>query len=94
MRVSLPDDTPLAIGMTVEVNIVVRVAEATLLVPAGVVEDGASSWWRMGWHRRAVALGIQGATQVEVTGGLAEGRGGDRGADLVDGARVRVESGR
>ena len=35
-------------GMTVEVDLVVRVAKATLLVPAGVVEDGASSSSRTG----------------------------------------------
>ena len=76
----LPDDTPLAIGMTVEVNIVVRVAEATLLVPAGVVEDGGVFVVEDGTaHRRAVVLGIQGATKVEVTGWPRGGRGGDRG---------------
>ena len=46
-------------------------------------------------HRRDVAPGIQGAKQVEVTGGLAEGEEVIVAApDLVEGARVRVESGR
>jgi RND family efflux transporter MFP subunit len=94
VRFDLPDDTPLAIGMTVEVNIVVRVAEATLLVPAGVVEDGGVFVVENGTaHRRAVVLGIHGATKIEVTGGLAEGEEVIVAPDLVDGARVRVESG-
>jgi hypothetical protein len=65
-------------------------------VPADVVEDGAVFVVEGGVaHRRAVSLGIQGATQVEVTGGLAEGEQVIVAApDLVDGARVRVESGR
>jgi membrane fusion protein, multidrug efflux system len=43
VRFALPEDTPLLIGMTVEVNIVVGVSEATLLVPAGAV-DGDTVW--------------------------------------------------
>ena len=41
VRLALPEDTPLLIGMSVDVNIVIRVVEAALLVPTAAVRDGA-----------------------------------------------------
>jgi RND family efflux transporter MFP subunit len=95
VRFALPDDSPLMIGMTVEVNVVTATRPDTLLVPAGavtadgavfVVEDGRA--WR-----RDVAIGIRGTTRIEILDGL------DEGASVVvpppdgldDGARVVAE---
>ncbi len=74
VRISLPDDTPLMIGMTTETNIVLRQNEHGLLLPAGavrqdtawVVEDGRLA-------PRHVILGAKGATEVEIIDGLEEG---------------------
>jgi RND family efflux transporter MFP subunit len=94
VRFELPDDTPLMIGMTVEVNVVVRVSEDTLLVPVGAVADGAVTVVEDGVaRRRTVGTGIAGTTAVEVTGGLAEGARVIVPAPegLKDGARVTPE---
>jgi RND family efflux transporter MFP subunit len=93
VRLRLPEATPLRIGMTVDVNIVVRVSQGALLVPGlvlegdevVVVEDGLA-------RRRAVTVGIRGITHVEILSGLGEA---DRviapfPEDLADGARVVV----
>lgn len=70
---SLPDDMPLRVGMTVEANIVTRVSEHTLLLPARafdgdavyLVSDGAA-------RRRVVSVGIRGIDRFEVLEGLSE----------------------
>jgi RND family efflux transporter MFP subunit len=93
VRFALPEDTPLLIGMTVEVNIVVGVSEATLLVPAGAVE--ADAVWTVedgNAQRRGVTPGIRGTAFIEVLQGLGEG---DRVIvpipdGLRDGAAVRL----
>lgn len=74
VRILLPADSPLRIGMTTEVNILTRVEEAALLVPEAALRDGAV--WvveNATAHRRAVTLGVFGETRVEVVAGLAEG---------------------
>jgi RND family efflux transporter MFP subunit len=73
VRVSLPKDTPLKIGMTAETNIITAVKEKALLVPASAV-SGASLWAvREGkLLRLPVQLGIKGQNRVEVIGGLLE----------------------
>jgi RND family efflux transporter MFP subunit len=85
VRLALPDDTPLMIGMTVEANIVLREERAALLVPPGavVIAPGqAGSGPRQGhvWLieegrlvRRPVRIGVQGARAFEVLEGLEEG---------------------
>ncbi|EKF20282.1 efflux RND transporter periplasmic adaptor subunit [Nitratireductor pacificus] len=73
VRLSLPDDTPLLIGMSVDANIVIRVAQDALLVPAlalrdaklFVVEDGRA-------RMKTVETGIRGTSQVEILSGLAD----------------------
>lgn len=93
VRIALPADTPLLIGMTTEVNIVVRVVEDALLLPAEAVADGrvfVLASGRVREHRPA--LGIRGPDRIEVTEGLAAG---DQvvllpPAQLADGSRVRV----
>lgn len=71
VRVALPDDTPLLIGMTTEVNIVVREEKDALLVPVAalagdrvwLVEDGRAV-------ARHVEPGVIGARMAEVRAGL------------------------
>ncbi|MFC5422380.1 MAG: efflux transporter periplasmic adaptor subunit [Stutzerimonas stutzeri] len=70
---ALPDDAPLLIGMTVELNIIVRVAKEALLLPVAAVQgnavfvvDGDRA------RRRELAIGIRGTGDVEVLSGLTE----------------------
>ncbi|MGE5514685.1 MAG: efflux RND transporter periplasmic adaptor subunit [Bacteroidota bacterium] len=71
VRVTLPDDTPLMVGMTTEVNIVTAEKAEALLVPATaladgkvfVVEDGRTAL-------RPITIGIHGRNRVEVVNGL------------------------
>lgn len=93
VRIQLPDDTPLMIGMSVEANIVTREKPGALLVPTGAVREGAVfvlDGDRV--KRRPVTLGIRGTRMTEVTAGLAEGeRVAIAGAGtLTEGARVRL----
>jgi len=95
VRIGLPDDTPLMIGMSVEANIVTREKPGALLVPVVAVRDGAV-FVIDGEHarRRTITIGIRGTRLVEVTAGLEEG---DRIAvppaeGLADGARVRLRA--
>lgn len=70
---ALPDDTPLLIGMTVELNIIVRVAKEALLLPVAAVQDNAVfvvDGDRA--RRRELAIGIRGTGDVEVLSGLTE----------------------
>ncbi len=96
VRLRLPDETPLRIGMTVDVNIVVRVAEGALLLPGlavegdalYVVEDGVA-------RRRGVAVGIRGTRAVEILSGIADGARvvSPYPEGLPDGARVVIADG-
>ncbi len=94
VRFSLPADTPLMIGMSVEVNVIVREVEGVLLVPASAVDAAGSVWVVSGGvaERRRVTLGIRGTTEVEVTEGLEEGAAVivPAPSDLDEGARVEV----
>jgi RND family efflux transporter MFP subunit len=88
---SLPDDTPLFIGMSVDVNVVIRVVEETLVAPAPAVTGGGVFTIEAGRARRVpVETGIAGAGYVEITGGAAPGLRviSPVPPDIVDGARV------
>lgn len=71
VRVQLPDDTPLMIGMTTEINIITAEKPNANLIPASAVakdavlvqEDGKAV-------QRAIVLGIKGRDRVEVLSGL------------------------
>lgn len=98
VRAALPDDTPLMIGMTVEVNVITRLRPDALLVPAQAVGPDAAVWRLEGDHaeRVTVTTGIRGSSKVEILDGLTEGQAVivPALADLDDGARVRVEDAR
>jgi RND family efflux transporter MFP subunit len=93
VRVALPEDTPLMIGMTAETNIVLRSDENALLLPATaldqdkvwVVEDGRLV-------ARTVTVGAKSARQVEIRTGVTDGDWVVASADarLETGQRVRA----
>lgn len=92
VRVVLPDDTRLRIGMTTELNVVVRENRNAVLVPAGAVVAGHVLVVESGVvRRRAVRIGIQGRQMTEILQGLMPGEhviaapGG-----LTEGSRVRI----
>lgn len=95
VRLALPEDTPLFIGMTVDVNIVARSEPGARLVPTAAVRDGAV--WVVDdgdrLRRVPVTLGIGGVETVQLV------EGPEAGARVVspaigaleDGARVRAQ---
>ncbi|MBF0305465.1 MAG: efflux RND transporter periplasmic adaptor subunit [Alphaproteobacteria bacterium] len=92
VRMSLPDDAPLLIGMTVEVNVVVREVADVLLVPAQAVVDGRVFVLTSGRAvARLVTTGIKGRSLVQVVDGLTPDDQilTDPPARLEDGTRVR-----
>jgi RND family efflux transporter MFP subunit len=94
VRIGLPPETPLMIGMTVESNIVVRREDAALLVPQGALSGGHVFVLVEGRAvRRAVVMGVVGQGVVEIRDGLAEGDTVviDPPAALNDGSPVRLK---
>jgi RND family efflux transporter MFP subunit len=92
IRIALPDDTPLQIGMSVEVNVVTREKSGALLVPAEAVQgtalfvvDGARA------RRKTIGVGIRGTRAVEIVSGLGEKERviSPYPANLGDGGRIR-----
>ncbi|SFK99397.1 efflux RND transporter periplasmic adaptor subunit [Falsiroseomonas stagni] len=89
VRLALPDDTPLLVGMTVEANIVLReTRDAVLLPPAAVVlppatrnpaattARGPAFVWvveKERVRRREVEIGVQAPRSVEIRRGIAVG---------------------
>ncbi len=95
VRVALPEDTPLLVGMTVEINVIAREAADALLVPAGAVRAGHVFVIVGGRAKRVpVRIGIRGATKIEIVEGLAVDARVivDPPVGLTDGASVRVSS--
>jgi RND family efflux transporter MFP subunit len=76
--VSLPDETRLMIGMTVESNIIAQEKTEALLVPAEAVIEGPAVWEAVKEegvvkaHITPVKTGIVGKEQVEILEGLEE----------------------
>lgn len=93
VRIGLPDDTPLRVGMSVEANIVSREKKDVLLAPANAVVNN-SLMVVDGDHvaRRKVKIGIHGSGAVEIIDGVREGElvASPATADIKDGARVRA----
>lgn len=96
VRVGLAEATPLQIGMTVEVNIIVHKNKDALLLPSSAIS--ANRVWCVRDARlepRAVTTGASGDKQVEILSGIAPD---DLvvlhpGAALRAGARVRTTTG-
>jgi RND family efflux transporter MFP subunit len=73
VRIALPDDAPLPIGMTVEANPIIRVTPDALLIPASALVEGGVWLVKDGQlERRAVKTGAVGEAKVEIREGLGE----------------------
>lgn len=71
---SLPDDTPLKIGMSVEANVIVAEAQNAVLIPAEALSGDVVQMVADGKVReRVVKTGVRGTTMVEIRSGLAAG---------------------
>jgi multidrug efflux pump subunit AcrA (membrane-fusion protein) len=71
VRLSLPADTPLRIGMSADVNIVIRVSREALLLPSlAVRNDGVFVLEGEIARRRPVETGIRGTANVEILSGI------------------------
>ncbi len=74
VRLHLPDESRLLIGMTVEVNVIVRESPDALLVPATAIETGHLWVVRDGRaERRSVKVGALGVAKSEILEGANEG---------------------
>ena len=94
VRIGLPDDTPLRVGMSVESNIVSREKPDVLLVPANAVVNNSLFAVENGRaRRRKVEVGIRGTGFVEIVNGVAEGElvASPATANIKDGRRVRSQ---
>lgn len=90
---ALPADTPLKIGMSVEVNIISREKSDVLLVPAAAILDGAVFVINAEkLVRKPLETGIRGTRMVEVIKGVSEGDTivSPVTTGLRDGMRVRA----
>ena len=91
----LPRDTPLRIGMTVEVNIIYREKAAAVVVPAEAVIDNVVQVVRDGKLQRVpVTVGIRGSRNVEIIGNVSRDTTvlSPARTDLADGTYVHVEN--
>jgi len=72
---SLPAETPLLVGMSVEANVVVAEKSGVMLLPADALASGPAVWRIEGERlvRHPVTTGIRGTRMVEIVSGLAEG---------------------
>ena len=92
VRIGLPDDTPLRVGMSVEANIVSREKQDVLLVPANAVVNNSLLTVENNRARlRKVETGIRGTGMVEIVGGASEGElvAAPATTNIKDGSRVR-----
>ncbi len=89
VRIRLPEDTPLLIGMTADCNIISGEKSDALLVPSTAV-DGGKVWVvkNGALEQRAVTAGASGSDWTEITAGLA------RGETIVVRPDERLEPGR
>lgn len=91
----LPQDTPLRIGMSVEVNIIYREKPSAIVVPAEAI---AGDWVQIvddGQARRLpITVGIRGARNTEIIGDISKGTTilSPARRDLADGARIRIDN--
>jgi RND family efflux transporter MFP subunit len=91
VRIGLPDNTPLRVGMSVEANIVSREKQDVVLVPANALTNGAVLAVENGRvHRRKVETGLRGTRMVEIVAGITENTWviAPATTNIKDGARV------
>lgn len=93
VRIGLPADTPLRVGMSVEANIVTRERLDTVVVPINaIINDRVQLINGKRVQLRKVAVGLRGTGNVEIL----QGAGKDdlilspARPDLRDGSRVRI----
>jgi RND family efflux transporter MFP subunit len=89
----LPRDTPLRIGMTVEVNIIYREKPAAVVVPAEAVAGNTVQVVSGGKVQRVpVIVGIRGSRNVEIIGNVSKDMIvlSPARTDLADGTRVHA----
>ena len=94
VRIGLPDDTPLHVGMSVEANIVSREKQNVLLVPANAVINNSLFVVEGGRTRRRKAeIGIRGTGFVEIVDGVTENEtvASPATANIKDKTRVRLQ---
>jgi membrane fusion protein (multidrug efflux system) len=92
VRIGLPDDTPLRVGMSVEANIVAREKSDVLLVPANALVNNSLLVVDNDRARlRKVDVGIHGAGFVEIIEGARQGElvVSPATANIKNGARIR-----
>ena len=74
VRIGLPEDTPLRVGMSVEANIVSREKPDVILVPSNAVVGNSLFVIETDrTRRRNVEIGIRGTGFVEIVKGVTEG---------------------
>lgn len=91
--IALPERTPLKIGMTTEVNLIIREVDDALLLPATAISDGKIFIVRDSRvEERPIRRGISGQRLVQVTEGLGDGEPVvlDPPSGLADGDRIRI----
>ncbi len=72
VRIAIPDDSPLLIGMTTDINILVDQREEALLVPSDAVRENRLYVVEQGRARVVtVTMGVQGDELVEISDGVA-----------------------
>lgn len=93
VRFRLPDETPLRIGMSTDVNIIIKVSKNALLIPSVAVDrnnifvvENNRVW------RREIRAGIRGTSGIEVLSGIDEKARvvSPYPFDLADGSRVTI----
>ena len=90
---SLPDDTPLRVGMSVEANVITSAKKDALTVPAEALTGNAVFVLENGRAvRREIIVGIRGTRAVEIVQGLTDGQRviAPIPKGLKDGDRIRV----
>lgn len=96
VRLALPDTTPLRIGMTAEVNVIVQVSANALLVPTNALRGNALFTVENDVAKHHdVKVGIRGASNTQILSGLG---GTERiiapfPENLADGAKVTEKRG-
>ncbi|MBB4185657.1 RND family efflux transporter MFP subunit [Sinorhizobium terangae] len=96
VRFRLPDDTPLRIGMSTDVNVIVRQSPDTLILPSGAISGKRVAVVEGGDVRlREIETGIRGTGGVEVLSGLEETAQviSPFPAELAEGTRVTIAGG-